>query len=229
MKLSGHTATGMLGLGGWILMAAQGWIPTGWSGAGAVCLMIGALAPDWDHGSSWISRCVPVVHLLYRWIGSNPLTWALAAPRGIYPRHRPLNVDWLWKSVDNFLGRKIWGDREAEARAYRWCKGRKKIRSMLGHRKAMHSWLGALWSIMFWWGGSVMLITFLATSREAWAYLAVDRWRHAGILAAGFGIGYVIHLASDMLTIQGIPLWWPLSQKRVWLVGQRFRIRSEDA
>lgn len=38
-----------------------------------------------------------------------------------------------------------------------------------------------------------------------------------GWWAAGFGIGYGVHLICDSMTRSGIPLWWPLSQERVGL------------
>jgi membrane-bound metal-dependent hydrolase YbcI (DUF457 family) len=40
-------------------------------------------------------------------------------------------------------------------------------------------------------------------------------------LALGVLVGAVSHVLADALTIHGVPMWWPLSRRKVILVGFR--------
>jgi inner membrane protein len=78
------------------------------------------------------------------------------------------------------------------------------IRTMFGHRGFIHSPLIALCLI----GGGQYL---------GWAWLM---W---------FGGGYASHLLGDALTAGGIPLWSPISSRRVSLSGMKTGSRTEYA
>jgi inner membrane protein len=44
--------------------------------------------------------------------------------------------------------------------------------------------------------------------------------------AAGCALGYCAHVLADACTPSGVPLWWPVSRRRVWLVPRPLRIRT---
>jgi inner membrane protein len=44
------------------------------------------------------------------------------------------------------------------------------------------------------------------------------------VVAGGVFAGYVAHLVTDAMTPSGVPLWAPLSRRRVWLVPRPWRI-----
>jgi inner membrane protein len=44
------------------------------------------------------------------------------------------------------------------------------------------------------------------------------------VVGGGVFAGYMAHLAADALTPSGVPLWVPLSRRRVWLLPRAWRI-----
>ncbi len=76
------------------------------------------------------------------------------------------------------------------------------VRELTGHRGATH-WL----------------LTALVVALPAIAFLGP----HAGLCLA---VGYLSHLALDMLTRSGIPLLGPFSKRRLHLLPKPFRVRT---
>lgn len=62
------------------------------------------------------------------------------------------------------------------------------IRAIFGHRAAFHAPL---------WGG----------------LLIGAGWYYGEPLLLWFGVGYLLHLAADMLTRAGVPLLWPITKR----------------
>jgi hypothetical protein len=75
------------------------------------------------------------------------------------------------------------------------------VKARLGHRGAVHSLAAGL--------GLTLLVVLALTVAEA---PCAPRW-----VGAAFGLGYLSHLVGDGLTGRGVPLWWPLSTRRVCL------------
>lgn len=68
-----------------------------------------------------------------------------------------------------------------------------KVKEAFGHRGMTHS--------LVVWGVMVALV-----------------WRQsASPLVVGFVLGYLFHIIEDFFSVQGVPLFWPLSSKR-WKV-----------
>jgi membrane-bound metal-dependent hydrolase YbcI (DUF457 family) len=74
--------------------------------------------------------------------------------------------------------------------------GKVTSKSLGGHRNLSHSILGY---VLFVWLFSWLSSTFLRT----------DTIDHV-ILLQSFEIGLLMHLIADAVTVQGIPLFWPL-------------------
>lgn len=70
------------------------------------------------------------------------------------------------------------------------------IRALFGHRGALH------WPL---WGG---LLIFVA-------------WKLGLVWMTWLGIGYLLHLAGDVITVQGVPLLGPLLKKKFKLLPLR--------
>lgn len=56
------------------------------------------------------------------------------------------------------------------------------------------------------------------------AVFAVRPW--LGAAAVGFLIGYLSHIAADMVTRDGVRLGWPLSRREIGLGPRRLRFRT---
>jgi len=76
-------------------------------------------------------------------------------------------------------------------------------------------WIGSIFAAVLG-GHRAFTHTALACGLLAAALLKFtpDRWRGYAI---AFVIGYVSHLIADMLTEGGVPLFWPLSSRRIGL------------
>lgn len=48
----------------------------------------------------------------------------------------------------------------------------------------------------------------------------------AGAAAIGFALGYLSHIAADMLTKEGVRLWWPFSRREVGIGPRALRFRT---
>jgi hypothetical protein len=75
------------------------------------------------------------------------------------------------------------------------------VKARLAHRGPVHSLAVCL--VL-----TLLIVLALAVARAPCA----PRW--AG---AAFGLGYLSHLIGDGLTGRGVPLWWPVSARRVCL------------
>ncbi len=76
-------------------------------------------------------------------------------------------------------------------------------------------WIGSIFAAVLG-GHRAFTHTALACALLAVALLRFtpDRWRGYAI---AFMVGYVSHLIADMLTEGGVPLFWPLSSRRIGL------------
>jgi membrane-bound metal-dependent hydrolase YbcI (DUF457 family) len=82
---------------------------------------------------------------------------------------------------------------------------------LLPHRGPTHSFAG---------GALAAALTCLLVSRVAPGV--------ALAAAAGIGLGWLAHVAADACTPGGVPLHWPLSRRRRWLVPPRARIPTDS-
>jgi membrane-bound metal-dependent hydrolase YbcI (DUF457 family) len=69
---------------------------------------------------------------------------------------------------------------------------------------------------------SILALAFFACATLAIA--SVLHW--SPIYALAFSLGYAVHIASDMLTISGAPLFWPCRKKRYSPLPRRLRFRT---
>jgi membrane-bound metal-dependent hydrolase YbcI (DUF457 family) len=202
MTYRGHTAVGgIVAAGAWVLT------PPELLHAGIVMravliafVMIGALAPDLDLPQSYPSRRLlgPLrfVVSLFKFCISNPLTWLLF---GHAPARRP--------PVRLIGARRAWW---WVVLPFRWLgNGRQRIVWIVRHRGFSHSLLGVgLASVTL--GAAVCIVD---------ATLAIE-------IALAFGLGCLSHLFADALTVSGVPLCLPWSDRRIG-IGPRFlRLRS---
>jgi inner membrane protein len=65
-----------------------------------------------------------------------------------------------------------------------------KVKEAFGHRGMTHSLLV--------WGMIALVVT----------------WESSSLFATGFVLGYLFHIIEDFLSVQGVPLFWPLQAKR---------------
>jgi inner membrane protein len=75
------------------------------------------------------------------------------------------------------------------------------VKARLGHRGPVHSLAVCL-------GLTLLVILSLVVLKAPCA----PRW-----VGAAFGLGYLSHLIGDGLTARGVPLWWPVSARRMCL------------
>ena len=69
--------------------------------------------------------------------------------------------------------------------------------------------------------------SLLALALFACAALAIVSVLHwSPIYALAFSLGYAVHIASDMLTISGVPLFWPFSKKHHSPLPRALRFRT---
>jgi len=71
--------------------------------------------------------------------------------------------------------------------------------------------------------GTHTAVAWLVISALAWA---VGRVANSPNIAIAFSVGYLSHLLADALTIEGIPLFWPLAKRRVCLLPSFIAIRT---
>ena len=45
-------------------------------------------------------------------------------------------------------------------------------------------------------------------------------------VALAFAVGYLSHVMADALTVSGVPLWWPVSERRFHLLPRGLRMRT---
>lgn len=62
----------------------------------------------------------------------------------------------------------------------------------------------------------------------AWAFATfwVGVYFHGNMLMVAFGIGYLSHLLADALTVQGVPLLWPIIGRRISFLPHAIAIRT---
>lgn len=94
------------------------------------------------------------------------------------------------------------------------------IRAVLGHRGAVHSLsMGFLVTAVVTAG----IVVGIPALNAQWETVSLDvPW----IAGPALGVGYLAHLLTDMLTKGGVPLWWPISKKRVRLLPRTLAFRT---
>lgn len=111
-----------------------------------------------------------------------------------------------------------------------WCLGpgwlALSARRFQGHRALSHSLLGVMVSTAFvsgllWWTGRY-LPGEIAGRLPGTAVMA-------SLFAAGFAAGQLLHVGMDACTESGVPLWLPVTTRRVHLVAAPFRTRMDTA
>ena len=71
--------------------------------------------------------------------------------------------------------------------------------------------------------GTHTAVAWLVISAIAWA---VGRVANLPYIAIAFSVGYLSHLLADALTVEGVPLFWPLTKRRVCLLPSFIAIRT---
>lgn len=188
--------------------------------------MFGALAPDFDHPAAFLSRRLPFVHWIVRLTLSNPITWLLVG-RGVKPTAKALarwsGLSWL---CYNWLTRNVLGERSAKSIRDRIVGGRQCVVQMMGHRGLSHSVLGTLVAVSMTLVAGMVVGSSLVHSQTTWQGHIVPSWFPWTIIwTLGFGVGYIVHIASDMVTISGVRLGQPWSNGTYWLLPKNYRIR----
>ena len=188
-------------------------------------IMIGALAPDLDLPQPYLSRRLlgplRIVVVLLKWSISNPVTWLLF---GRMPARRPAtglvgaHLAWWWLTLP-----------------LRWmAKGRQRIVWIVRHRGFSHSLLGvglAAWTLgAIVAVGTAALAPWLSATTLIPACCGASRTlpvvAFATEVALAFGVGCLSHLFADALTVSGVPLLLPWTDRR-FAIGPRFlRLRS---
>lgn len=46
-------------------------------------------------------------------------------------------------------------------------------------------------------------------------------------VGAGLALGYCVHVAADMCTVRGIPLFWPALRRDWWLLPRALRVHTD--
>jgi membrane-bound metal-dependent hydrolase YbcI (DUF457 family) len=80
------------------------------------------------------------------------------------------------------------------------------VKSVLGHRGAMHSLTLALAITV---GATVGAVSLDAVAEARWAFSVPL------LVGPTLGLGYVTHLITDGMTKTGVPLLWPLTDERI--------------
>lgn len=62
----------------------------------------------------------------------------------------------------------------------------------------------------------------------AWVFASfwVMVWQRGNLASVGFSIGYLAHLLADAITVQGVPLLWPLWPKRIKFLPGPLAVRT---
>ena len=109
---------------------------------------------------------------------------------------------------------------------------RRETRRIVRHRGASHWLVAALLLSVYLWIWLTLVRVGLDTRIAPWArggLFADALWSPtvwAGWHAAAFGVGYLSHLLLDAMTVSGVMLWGPFSQRRIWLVPKLWRVRT---
>ncbi len=67
------------------------------------------------------------------------------------------------------------------------------------------------------------LVAWLIVSLPVLAALAVGAGQG---IALAFSVGYLSHVMADALTVSGVPLWWPVSERRVHALPRPLRFTT---
>lgn len=181
--------------------------------AAALLALIGALTPDLDQAGSYLGRRTGPLPYLLRALVSNPLTWALAG--------------WV------FAGR--CAKRVGPGAAF--SAGRKRMRQLARHRGLSHSLLGALLATL-----AVAILSHFGVlaaqehlpglyGAAAFSTSVLPAWltpheATAGIITAGFAAGYLSHILLDMMTVSGVALLLPVSDRCFWALPKALRVTT---
>ncbi len=92
------------------------------------------------------------------------------------------------------------------------------LRRLLGgHRGVTHSALAI--------AAVGVLTSLLLGNPVGWSGLLGSRWADVGLALT---LGYASHILGDLLTREGVPLWWPWSAKRVGIGARAWRFRTGE-
>lgn len=162
---------------------------------------VASLVPDVDHPGSTIARRTVVLHALYRWTFSNPVTWML------FGRSR------MGRCVGHRCGiaHSVFGAALScallAAPVYLGLRARSVDLSVLAAPSPPASWA--------WWH------EVMATAPGPAPYVAAA--------SVAWLLGYGSHLLLDMLTLDGVALLSPLSSRRFHLLPGFLRRRVSNA
>lgn len=254
MNAPQHLATGVVAAAGWTLLGVHGPMPlrgVAWV-ASVSLLMVAVLAPDWDHPASLLSRRVPIGHWLWRRVMTGPLVWLVVAPwarssRECQRRARA-HPSALERALRHRAARRLLGAGRSERLAGTLGAGRAWADRAGAHRGLSHT-LAAV-------AVSSTLVALAVASLPALAHAAgaalgpwvaqaaaghppltqaVTRWGRLAYamphgvpawLAAAWALGYVTHILGDMVTVQGVRLLAPWSDRRFWMLPHGWRLRT---
>lgn len=111
------------------------------------------------------------------------------------------------------------------------------LRPFYRHRGPTHS-LGflVLWSVialpLYWLYGVAILFAVAAFERGTFAAnvheLTALMFSYYLLVAAAVALGYLSHLVMDGLTNVPLPFFWPLSQRRSWLLPTPLRVTTDS-
>ena len=130
-------------------------------------------------------------------IGANHITLALVIDKALF--YLMVGFGALLPDIDNAqstMGRKLG-----------WIS--KEIQHAFGHRTLFHSLLGLILGSAIAYGAQ-QLIIYLLLSRGFTVPARVMSSSHLVFIAVLFGS--IMHIAADALTIEGVPLFWPVKK-----------------
>lgn len=99
------------------------------------------------------------------------------------------------------------------------------IRQVTGTARSQGCAGGALSALVSWLGGhrgalTHSLLAWVVASALALVYF------HGNMTGVAFSLGYLSHLAADALTVEGVPLLWPIWRRRIRLLPSWVAIRT---
>lgn len=201
-------------------------------------VVVGSLSPDLDQPGAFLSRRTGPLPYLLRLLFSNPLTWYVT---GLFrPARGRRKAPWYVRSFEGGLMRRMlgaviagWAVRQGMALHL----GRRHVRRLAGHRGLSHSILGLVLAMVIF-AAFLYGVAWLAAGRALEQYAAVLGYLSPGtvahtpphalilLLTGAFGLGYLVHILQDMMTVSGVPLLLPRSERRFWILPRSLRLTT---
>ena len=203
--------------------------------------VFGGLLPDIDAPGAYLARRLPFLRWGLLGLLSNPVAWWALGGRSDTPTPLPRRLTlgfrlwrWLWSALRGPAG--------APAAA-RWGRGYTQARQWLDHREITHSlaFVGGTATLALI-GGGIGALALTASRTSAWAALSHAAASAVGVpgatpleaslIAIGGNVGALItgmlsHLLLDAMTISGVPLLLPWTDRRFWALPERLRMRTK--